>query len=182
MFLKMRKSDKSETVQSDDVPEVEQSNAKVDQEEDVLVNQTTNLEDTVNKKTRKTEDAGQPLDGLSETKDSKEEDDTEVRTKAVPAQILDLDTEPAVEPAEEPPDRDKNLNITLENAEPESTGETGMLSDIFSDEDEAVNPLQGLIDSLPDITAEELLQEVQAITTMMHENTSNIKTGKWCKV
>ena len=80
MFLKMRKSDKNETKQSDDVPDVEQSNENTDQGEDTLVNQITNL------------------DELSKADNGIEEDEDSVLQKATPAQELELDTEPAPEP------------------------------------------------------------------------------------
>jgi len=180
MFLKIRKSDKNKSIQSSGAPETEQTDEKADRDEDTPVNQVTDSEEPANKETGESEAAGQQLDGLFETKDSKEEDDIEVRTKAVPVQELDLDTEPAVESEEEPSGGDKNLNILLEtadteNVEPESTGEADMLSDIFGDEDEAVNPLKGLISSLPDVTAEELLEEMREIKTMMHEKTVALK-------
>jgi len=180
MFLKIRKSDKNKSIESNDVPDTEQADEKADRDEDTLVNQVTDSEESANKETGELEAAGQQPDGLFETKDSKEEDDIEMRTKAVPVQELDLDTEPEPEPEEEPSGGDKNLNILLEatgteNVEPESAGEADMLSDIFGDEDEAVNPLKGLIDSLPDVAAEELLEEMREIKTMMHEKTVALK-------
>ncbi len=184
MFLKIRKSretDKNKSIQSNDVPETEQTDEKADRDEDTLVNQVTDSEESVDKETSELEAAGQQPDGLFETKDSKEEDDGEVRTKAVPVQELDLDTEPAVEPDEEPSGGDKNLNILLEktadteNVEPESGAETDMLSNIFGEEDEEVNPLMGLINSLPDVTAEEILEDMQGIKTMMQKKTAALK-------
>lgn len=177
MFLKVRKSDKNRSIKSSDVPETEQTDEKADREEDTLVVQVTDSEEPADKGTSELKAVGQQLDGLFETKDSKDEDDSEVQKKAVPAQILDLDTEPAVEPEKEPPGGDKNLNIQLETAdtekvEPEGEAETDMLSNIFSDEDEEVNPLMGLISSLPDVTAEELLADMQGIKTIIRKKTA----------
>lgn len=184
MFLKIRKSretDKSKSVQSSDVPETERTDEKADRDENTPVNQVTDSEESANKGTGELKAAGQQPDGLFETKDSSGEDEDEVRTKAVPAQILDLDTEPAAEPEEEPSGGDKNLNILLEktadteNVEPESEAETDMFSNIFGEEKEEVNPLMGLINSLPYVTAEELLEDMQGIKTIMQKKTAALK-------
>ena len=44
-----------------------------------------------------------------------------------------------------------------------------MLSDIFNQEDEEENPLVGLISTLPDVAAAELLDEAKEIEKMMQE-------------
>ena len=58
MFLKMSKTDKRKPEQSDDVLKAKQNNKDADREEDISVNQVTNLDEEVSKNTGKSEMTG----------------------------------------------------------------------------------------------------------------------------
>ena len=47
------------------------------------------------------------------------------------------------------------------------------MSSLFGQEEDEENPLEGLLSSLPDVTASELLTEAQELTAMMHVSQQN---------
>lgn len=180
MFLKMRSKSresggKQPPVDEDEAMELEKPGEGTAEAEETLVKQISGLEDMVNKRTRELEDAKVQLSQLSTvvegTDGTKEE-----------AQVEELFTQPN-QPAGESPvpteekkpaeekEPDALLTKTEEKGEekPGSEGESDMLSDIFSQEDEEENPLAGLISTLPDVAAAELLDEAKEIEKMMQE-------------
>ena len=69
-------------------------------------------------------------------------------------------------------EQDLNLFVAGEgdgDEESEESGDGNSLSNFFADDEEEINPLAGLINSLPDVQATELLQEAQNIREMLQQ-------------
>lgn len=179
MFLKIRGKSrepggKQPPVNEDEAMELERPGEGTAEAEETLVKQISGLEDMVNKRTRELEDAKVQLSQLSTvaegTDGTKEE-----------AQVEELFTQPNQPAGESPvpteegaPAEEKEPDALLteteeKEKEPGSEGESDMLSDIFNQEDEEENPLVGLISTLPDVAAAELLDEAKEIEKMMQE-------------
>jgi len=158
--------------------------------EDALVDQITDLEEMVNKRTRELEEARQQLNQLASTEGCDKSDEKQVVQPVSTLEVSDKD-EPQVEelfsrpnqladeqPVEsvekEPSGEVKAPEVAVaqaggeaETKEPSGGGESNAFSDIFGGEEEEENPLMGLIESLPDAGAEELLAEVKEINEMI---------------
>jgi len=178
MFLKIRGKSrepggKQPPVNEDEAMELERPGEGTAEAEETLVKQISGLEEMVSQRTRELEDAKVQLSQLStvvEGTDGTEE-------KALVEELFTQPNQPAGEspvpteegaPAEEK-EPDALLTETEEKGEekPGSEGESDMLSDIFSQEDEEENPLVGLISTLPDVAAAELLDEAKEVEKMM---------------
>ena len=90
-----------------------------------------------------------------------------------PEEIEDTLAQPDAEPAAE----EKGVTGVPESAgdgesEPEGEDEGDSFSNLFSQEEEEENPLAGLITSLTDVAAGELIEEAQEVKTLL---------GKWQK-
>ena len=98
-------------------------------------------------------------------------DSDEAQAKS-PEEGEDIQTQPVQ--LEEEPAGDKGENVFLESADDkesdtENEEDGDSISNLFSDDEEEENPLAGLITSLPDVTARELLDEVQEVEAMVRQ-------------
>ena len=172
MFSKMRRvkeNPKQETVQV----------------EDDMVRKVENLEELVSKRTAGLEETREQLEKLSDNSEGSEGGENKAggATDALfshpgqPAAELSVEVEKVGESEEETgaekPGKDKAAELLLvkEDAEEtkESEDEEDSLKNLFSNDEEEVNPLAGLINSLPDVTASELLNEAQEIKIIVRE-------------
>ena len=158
--------------------------------EDALTSQPTGSEETDNEPDTDSEEAQakgsrpevRPGE-LTKVVESSEEDETQVveDSEEDEAQAVDLFEQPnkpegelSAQPKEEPTAEEKDVSSLLGKAE-EEKGEQGneeediSFSSLFDEEEEEENPLAGLITSFPDITAQELLEEVQEVKKIVHE-------------
>jgi len=93
----------------------------------------------------------------------KEEGEGEAEAKV---EAKDVPSQP-VQP-EESSDKEENQDAASEKAE--ESKEDGSLTDIFKqEEEEEASFLDGLIASLPDITAQELLKDFEEVNALIHE-------------
>ena len=156
---------------------------------DATATQIAGLEEQVNNKTKELEATKQELQELSDKVNGSEEDEN---TPPQPHGPLD---ELTVRPDDELVMDDQADVVTLmgnseeevkvtevvagevapanaENAEV-AVDENDSLSDLFSQDEEEVNPLASLINSLPDVTAQELLDDLQEIKEIINEQRHN---------
>ena len=159
MFWKRKSSEPSErksSVQEDNTTKREKPDQGAAEAGDSLVNQVTSLEELVNNTEK----------GLNEDKD-------EAQIKGAPARPHQPMGELTVQPDEESTDEENDLSSLLgkpdKEDETKDEEQTDSLFSIFDEEEEEVNPLLNLINSLPDITAKEVLDEAQEIKVMMRE-------------
>jgi len=180
MFLKMRGKSrepigKQPPVNEDEAMEPEKPGEGTAESEETLVKQISGLEDMVNKRTRELEDAKVQLSQLSTVAEGTDGTKEEAQVDELFTQPNQPAGESSVPAEEEKPDGEKEPNALLTETEKKgeeksgSEGESDMLSDIFSQEDEEENPLAGLITTLPDVAAAELLDEAKEIEKMMQE-------------
>ena len=188
MFLKMRKLTESlgkKSTQEDDALESENIDEDDDEAGSPIVNQVTSLEELVNKRTRDLDDAREQLKQLSDSTEGLEEkDEVEVEVEELFTTPNQPKGESSDQPKAEQAGEEKEALPEKDDAEPKvpeneqknesdeeqgKEGEGDSLSDLFSQEEEIENPLAGLISSLPDVTARELLDEVQEIKVMLSE-------------
>ena len=170
MFSKMRRvkeNPKQETVQV---------------EED-MVRKVENLEELVSKGTVGLEATREQLEKLSDNSEGSEGGENKAEEAAdvlfsrpgQPAAELSVEVEKLGESGEETgaekPGKDEMAELLLVKEEAEETEESDedSLKNLFSDDEEEVNPLAGLINSLPDVTASELLNEAQEIKIIVRE-------------
>jgi len=186
MFLKMRKLTESlgkKSTQEDGALESENLDEDVAEAGAPVVNQVTSLEELVNKRTRDLEEAREQLKQLSDSTDgSEEKDEAEVEelftapnqpkgesSDQPKAEQAGEEEDTLPEKADAEPKAPENEQKSEPENEPGNEGEGDSLSDLFSQEEEEENPLAGLISTLPDVTAKELLDEVQEIKVMLSE-------------
>lgn len=155
---------------------------------DTLSNQIADLEEQLNHKTKDLEATEQQLRELSNTMNSSKEDED------TPPQPHGPLSELTVEPDDELTDEETDAGILLGEAdeevkvveveagatapveaekEPAKEEESDSLNNLFSQEDDEENPLAALINSLPDVTAQELLYDLQEIEEIMRERQHN---------
>lgn len=168
MFSKMRRvkeNPKQETVQV---------------EED-MVRKVENLEELVSKGTVGLEATREQLEKLSDNSEGSEGGENKAEEVAdelfsrpgKPAAELSVEVEKLGESGEETgaekPGEDEMAELLLVKEEAEETeeNEEDSLKNLFSDDEEEVNPLAGLINSLPDVTASELLNEAQEVSVIV---------------
>ncbi len=159
--------------------------------EEALVSQVANLEELVNQRTAELEEAKSQLQQLAIPARSPDQTD-EQSVHLTPAagnsgedgaSVEGLFTQPnqgkgelAVPVEAEPAVEEENQDaLATEAVEEEKEGETvaeeasEATADFFTYEEEENNPLTGLIASLSDVNAAELLEEAQEIKNMMRE-------------
>ena len=162
MFLKMHRT-KEKTEQD------------ADEENGALVKEVENLEELVSKRALGLEETKEQLEQLSGSLDGVEEGDD----KAVEADALLSSSSPGqpageltVE-AKEEAGGEEGMEILLTSEEEKETQESDedddSLSNLFSDDDEEENPLASLIKSLPDVTANELLNEAREVSVIVQD-------------
>ena len=154
--------------------------------DDSLVTQISNLEELVTERTKNLENAKEELSQLVNASESSGEDKKEAEAQEEAARPHRPRGELVVEPEGEVVIEEENLEISVEKADEqgekqeqggeqekesgqEMEGGDDSLSNLFNQDEEEVNPLAGLISSLPEITAEELLNEARAIEATLSE-------------
>lgn len=158
---------------------------------EALTHQIAGLEEQVNHKTRELEAAKQQIRELSSTAEAPDEDNStkphgplgeltlETGEESGDDLVLQkIDLGPAPAPAEE------NVKMAevkaaapappaappVAEAKPEpAKEEDDSLLNLFSQDEAEVNPLDSLIKSLPDVTVQELLDDLQEIKEIMKE-------------
>ena len=150
---------------------------------DSLADQAANLKETLNERTRDLEKTEEQLVKLSNSAESSDGDkEAPIQPNKPIAELLvgeeeeastekeELSIEKQEPPAvkQEPPAGDNDLSSLLGGGGEEGE-EGGPLSNLFDQEDDEVNPLAGLITSLPSVTAMELINEAQETKEMIRE-------------
>lgn len=151
---------------------------------DALTTPIAGLEEQVDNKTKEPEATEQELKELSDTAKDSEED------KDAPPQPHGPLSELSVEPGDELIDKETALGTLFGEADeqvkvveaaagaaapaeaekqPATEEESDSLDSLFSQEEDEVNPLANLINSLPDVTAQELLDDLQEIKEIIRE-------------
>ncbi|MFC1964680.1 hypothetical protein ACFLWG_01575 [Chloroflexota bacterium] len=179
MLLKMRKLrepfGKKSSAQEDDISERKGHVLSAIEAGDALVDQVESLKERVNERTRDLVEVDEQLGQLSNTVKETNQDSDEVLVKEILAGSIESESELSDQLGKEPPGKERDLGALLGGAggqeQEKSTNdvEKGSFSDLFDDEEEQENLLVGLISSLPDVTAEELLNELQEIEAMIRE-------------
>ncbi|OGO23566.1 MAG: hypothetical protein A2144_14720 [Chloroflexi bacterium RBG_16_50_9] len=158
--------------------------------------QINDLEEQVSQRTRELEDVQRKLKELSATKQASK--DEEVISAQPHKPLGELTIEPEAKSAEKEADNDTSpeeiseevqvIKIKAEDTPkpipptaPESAltneakkgtpggGEDDSLSNLFSQEEENINPLAALIANLPDVSAQELLDDLHQINEIIKE-------------
>lgn len=162
-------------------------------EETIETNETTvtqiaEMEDQMNNKTKDLEETSQQLQELSETVNGSEETEaaTEDDTPKPHGPLSELEVEPGDDLAyddinvdTQPEDAGEDVQLVEVGAESDAPTETPQepkledaddsLKNLFSDDEEEVNPLANLINSLPDVTAQELVDDLNEIQEIIKE-------------
>ena len=166
MFLKMRKLRETfgskSSVPEDDATK-EKSEEGATDGGDTLVTQAINLGDIDNNQTKNLAETGEQLGQLVDTPESASEEQD----------IQDILSQP-VQSEEKAADKENDLSILLggideEEGEQADKEKSDSLSNLFSQEEDEENPLSGLINSLPDATAKELIDDAKEVKTMIVE-------------
>lgn len=155
---------------------------------DITATQVADLEEQLNYRTKELEATKQQLRELSNTMNGSEE------AKETPPQPHGPLSELTVEPDDKLIDEESDVATLLGEAdeevkvvaveagatapveaekEPAKEEESDSLNKLFSQEDDEENPLAALINSLPDVTAQELLYDLQEIEEIMRERQHN---------
>jgi hypothetical protein len=180
MFLRKGKSESplegEQSPQENDAAEMEKPAGDTAEEKDPLVNQITNLEGLVNKRTKDLEEARNQLSELHETTESSDGDDAkdELPVEDLFTQPNQVKSEPSAVSEKEQPVESKDTEslmgkTNVEEGEPEEKAKDDAMPDFFSSDDDEENPLAGLIGSLPEVTTQELVEEAKQVTTMLRE-------------
>lgn len=151
---------------------------------DTPATQEDGLEESINNRTKDLEEAEQQLKELANTAEDSEE------AEGAPPQPRGPLSELSVEPGDEVMDEGADAGTLLEETdeelnvvevgtgaaapaeaekEPKKEGEDDSINNLFSQEDDEENPLVSLINSLPDVTAQELLDDLQEIKEIIRE-------------
>lgn len=159
---------------------------------DTLTAQIADMEEQVNNKTKELEATEQELKELSDTaKVSEEDEDTPPQphgpldelTVTPEDELLDVDDIGALlgeadeglkvvevaAGAAAPAEAKKEPANEEAEKEPSNEKEDDSINSLFSQEEEEVNPLANLINSLPDVTAQELLDDLGEIKEIIRE-------------
>jgi len=196
MFLKMRKSrepSEKKSPQEGDTTKSEKLDQGTDETAGTIATKVTNLEEVVNERTKGLEETEEQLKELSNTVNSTDEDKDEAQIEGDPAQPHQPKSELSVQPEEEdlstllgkvddeeeegePTEEGQNDSLSdlfskdeEEEGEQTEEGQSDSLADLFSQDEEEENPLAGLIASLPNLTAKEVLDELEEIKAMVLE-------------
>ena len=105
------------------------------------------------------------MENMAGDADKTQEKNSEESENAL-TQPVPLEEEPSVEEKETD---DIFGSADKEESEPEKEEESDSISDLFSDEEEEENPLAGLITSMPDVAAKELLEEIKEVQVLLRE-------------
>lgn len=187
MFLKIRGKSSRETVAKNNAksPLKKEGVSKIEAPEedtaaggDVLVNKLTSLEELVNKRTKDLEEAKEQLKQLSgavqdsgEGKAQEGDMNGEVQAENLLTPMYPPRSEVSAQPtppADKPPSAEKDLATLLKVEEkPAEVGKNDSFANLFSQEEEEDQTLKGLISSLPDVTVEELINEVEEIKALV---------------
>lgn len=172
--------------------------AEEGQAEDTLVTQISSLEELVNKRTQELKQARAHLNQLTNNDSQvkiEEDGDKATQTEGFFTQPNQTNNAPPGKPEEETKEakdqspimaKDQETEAKKEETPVEATteatteapseaaatpagAEDDSFSNLFSQEEEEENPLAGLISSLPDATATELLNDVHEIQKMMQQ-------------
>ena len=195
---RLQKSDKGKSPE-DEYIELTEPGAGILGGDDTLVNQITSLEELVSKRTQELEEArarltqlntseahpdipGEPVAEISVTADTGAEVTGEDGVDGLFVMPNQPGDEDKVAVKEEPKAEALDLNTTVtgvgeeeEAAEPEEPAEptaneaADSFAGIFNSEEEEENPLLGLVSSLPDVNADELLQEAEEIYALIRQ-------------
>ena len=171
---KSREPSEEKSPQEGDTAKSEKLDQGTDETAGTIATQITNLEEVVNKRTKGLEETEEQLKELSNTVNSSDEDKDEAQIEGDPVQPHQPESELSVQPEEKAPE-EEDLSFLQgkpdEKEEGEQTEEeqSDSLADLFSQDEEEVNPLAGLIASLPNLTAKELLDELEEVKTMVLE-------------
>lgn len=154
--------------------------------DDTLATQTDALEEQISNRTRDLKEAEQQLRELSSVaKDSEEDEDTPPQPHG-PLSELSVEPEDQLMDEEidegtllgEADDEVKVVEVGAGVAAPaevekeptkEKEAEGDSFSNLFSQDEEEENPLANLINSLPDVTAQEILDDLQEIKEIIRE-------------
>ena len=163
----------------------EKTDADTAEEQDVAVSQISNLEEHLNDRTQNLEETGQQLEELSDTVEEPQEEEAAAPQPHGPLNELEVGS------SDEPFDEETDVSTLLEEApeelnvvkvdagaeataeaekEPEATvTESDSLDNLFSDGEDEENPLASLISAMPDVTSQELLDDLQEIKEIIQE-------------
>ena len=186
----------------------EKSEEETGQEKTVTATEVADMEEKINKKTKKLHDAEKELKGLTDSALSPEEDEDEIPGPHGPLieltvepgdELIDLDTEAELNTLMDTSEKDEEqkinvveavnidtaeaTDITADKTEKKDKSEQGEeikpdiapqdgnndFNNLFSDEEEEVNPLSNLINSLPEVSAQELINELEEIKEIIRE-------------
>ena len=178
MFLNRRKEkDGAEEIASlpDDVKQKGKQSKEAGSNEEILVSQLANLEEMVTKRAQELEEAKQQLKSLYHAPgaDEKDAEATAEEMLTRPNQAGDKPAKPAEETAGE--DKEKAAESLLEKVNDAGTAEAedektdGDSDDFFGDIEEEESSLAGLIASLPEVTADELLRDAEEIKILVQD-------------
>ena len=136
-------------------------------------NEAVHLQELLNNKTRELEDTTWRLEQLSNGDNDSEENEAGAEVRQTMARAIGPKSELSVQPDEESPLSEKDLSLFAEEADEEGREDNERShspADLFNQGEEEENPLRSLINSLPEVTARELLEQARVIRTMMLEN------------
>ena len=189
MFLGRRRASEPKSEESvppeGDAVEKEQPEKTLAEAEGTLVTQIGNLEELVNKRDKDLEEAKEQLRQLCDTAGSSAIDEAERVKKA--EELLTQPNKPGGELVELPAGEsvakegagaapeEKADNLLKQTGEaalekPETEEESlSSADDFFGEQEEVENPLAGLIASLPDVTTEELLRDIEGVAELVRE-------------
>ena len=149
--------------------------------------QIAGLEEPANNKTRELEATEQELKELPDTVNDSEEDDGAPPQPHGPLDELSVEPEDQLQNLDEETDVGTLLGEAGEEVKvvevgaiapaaekvTVAAGANDSLTNLFGDEEEEVNPLANLINALPDVTAQELLDDLQEIKEIIRECQQN---------
>lgn len=164
----------------------------------VTTEQLNEINESISSRTRSLEETTQQLQDLSDTlNDFSEEDDTPkphgplVELTVEPEDKMmdiDLDTVSDEELLDTSADEIKVVEVTKQATKPAESTESGQttqdvdikpdateseddsFSNLFGTEEEEFNPLASLINSLPDVSAQELVDDLEEIKNIIKDN------------
>jgi len=181
MFLKRRKSDelsvKKVSLQEGDVIESGELGQEAAPAGDTLVTEIAEMGDRVNQRAKDLEMTEVELRDLARSAENAEGDEVQLQDVF---QTNQPRSEPASSPGEESSGGGEDLSSVFGKGDEEEKEEkdeeeekdedlNDSLSNLFDQEEEEVNPLLGLVASLPDVTAQALLDELLEVKEIMRE-------------
>lgn len=168
----------------------EKPDVETAEEGDIPSAQEASLEEQLNHRTKDLEATEQQLKELSNTMNGSEKDEEAPPQPHGPLSELTVEPEDELLDLDEETDASTLLGEAEEEVktvevgagvaapaeaekepakEPEKEEESDSFNSLFSQEEEEENPLAALVNSLPDVTAQELLYDLQEIKEIMQE-------------